>query len=125
MPRERLQHRPHNLELAFHTPQINRRLPSAHTPRKQASTSKFKAHQKRVETVQAELTERPQLHHKWISLEAKPQSAFQKTLKSKEEDLRETDDSVRPQRSKKLTISCFEIIRLLGKGKHGTVFLAM
>ena len=52
-------------------------------------------------------------------------SKLAQTLKSKEEDLRETDDSVRPQRSKKLTISCFEIIRLLGKGKHGTVFLAM
>lgn len=51
--------------------------------------------------------ERPQLHHKWISLESKTQSAFQKNLKGKEEDLRETDDSVRPQRSKRLTISCF------------------
>jgi hypothetical protein len=46
--------------------------------------------------------------------------------KGREEELRETDDSVKPKSNKKgLTISSFTIIKQLGRGKHGTVFLAM
>lgn len=126
LPEDRLPHRARLQEQAFHTPQFNRRLPSHRTPRKQTSTSRFKEHhQKRPETAQSTLIHGPQLHHKWVSLHSKPQSSFQKDLRGKEEDLRETDDSLRPQRCKRLSISCFEVLRLLGKGKHGTVFLAM
>jgi hypothetical protein len=46
--------------------------------------------------------------------------------KGKDEELRETDDSVRPKdRNRHMNIKCFKIIKQLGRGKHGTVFLAM
>jgi hypothetical protein len=46
--------------------------------------------------------------------------------KLKDINLRETEDSMRQQHKRKpITIKDFKLVKMLGKGKHGTVFLAL